>query len=95
MRTGIRSKPESRIKSVMIEGVIPVVCIFCKFMTCIQFDLHLHLYESHRTELVKLPIGKGSFDFRIEYALNEGRRIGIALHLLDQNSKQRLGFEKT
>ncbi|MGC1931721.1 MAG: hypothetical protein WA667_22355 [Candidatus Nitrosopolaris sp.] len=95
LRTGIRSKPESRIKSVMIEGVIPVVCIFCKFMTCIQFDLELHLYESHRTELVKLPIGKGSVDFRIEYAINEGRRVGASLRLLDQNSKQRLGFEKT
>jgi hypothetical protein len=53
------------------------------------------LYESHRTELVKQPIGKGSVDFRIEYAINEGRRVGASLRLLDQNSKQRLGFEKT
>ncbi|MFZ0512879.1 MAG: hypothetical protein WAM14_14825 [Candidatus Nitrosopolaris sp.] len=44
--------------------------------------------------MVKLPIGKGSFDFGIEYAITEGRRVGAALHLLDQNSKQRLGFEK-
>ncbi len=93
LRTGIRSKPESRIKSVMIEGVIPLVCIFCKFMTCIQFDLELHLYESHKMELVRLPIGKGSLNFRIEYAMNEGRRVGDALRLLDQNSKQKLGFD--
>lgn len=89
-----RSKPEREIKTVIIEGIIPVVCIFCRFMTCIEFDLGLHLYESHRMELVKIPIGKGSLDFRIEYAINEGRRVGVALHLLDENSKQRLGFEK-
>jgi hypothetical protein len=45
--------------------------------------------------LVKQPIGKGSLDFRIEYAINEGRRVGASLRLLDQNSKQRLGLEKT
>jgi hypothetical protein len=44
-------------------------------------------------ELVKLPVGKGSLDFRIEYAVNEGRRVGAALHLLDEGAKQRLGFE--
>jgi len=45
-------------------------------------------------ELVKLPLGKGSLDFRIEYAINEGRRVGVALRLLDENSKQKLGFDK-
>jgi len=45
-------------------------------------------------ELVKLPVGKGSLDFRIEYAINEGRRVGAALHLLDQNFKQKPGFDK-
>ena len=73
---------------------MPVVCIFCRFTTSIEFDLGLHLYESHKIELVKLPIGKGSLDFRIEYAINEGKRVGAALHLLDQNSKQKLGFDK-
>ena len=38
--------------------------------------------------------GKGSLDFRIEYAINECRRIGAALLLLDQNSKQKLGYDK-
>jgi hypothetical protein len=78
----------------MIEGVIPIVCIFCRFTTCIELDLELHLHESHRIELVKLPIGKGSLDFRIEYAISEGRMVGDALCLLDENSKQRLGFDK-
>lgn len=88
-------RPESGTKSAIIEGVIPIVCIFCRFITCVEFDLEIHLYEGHRIELVKLPIGKGSFDFRIKYAIDEGRRVGLALNLLDENSKQRLGFENT
>jgi hypothetical protein len=79
---------------VVIAGVISVVCIFCRFTTSIEFDLELHLLENHKMELVKLPIGKSSLDFRIEYAINEGRRVGAALLLLDQNSKQKLGFDK-
>jgi hypothetical protein len=29
----------------IIQGKTPIVCIFCKFMTSIEFDLDLHLYE--------------------------------------------------
>jgi hypothetical protein len=76
----------------MIEGVGPVICIFCRFVTCIEFDLDLHLYENHRMELVNLPIGKGSLNFRIEYAIKEGRSASLALINLDKESKQRLGF---
>jgi hypothetical protein len=83
----------SRTKSVIIEGLNPLVCIFCRFTTSIGFDMELHVYESHKMELVRLPIGKGSLDFRLEYAINEGRRVGAVLHLLDQNSKQKLGFD--
>jgi hypothetical protein len=46
-------------------------------------------------ELVNLSIGKGSLDFRIEYAINESRRVGGALLFLDENTKQRLGFDNT
>lgn len=87
------SKRGSETKSVIIEGLNPLVCIFCRFTTCIELDLELHLYESHKMELVKIPIGKGSLDFRLEYGINEGRRVGAALHLLDKNSKQKLGFD--
>ena len=45
------------IKSVMIEGVTPSAWIFCKFITCVELDLELHLYENHKMELVKLPVG--------------------------------------
>jgi DNA replicative helicase MCM subunit Mcm2 (Cdc46/Mcm family) len=62
------------IKPVMIEGVDPVACIFCDFVTCIELDLRIHLQENHRMGLVELPIGKGPMPFRIEYAVNEGRQ---------------------
>jgi hypothetical protein len=45
-------------------------------MTSIEFDLDLHLYENHWTELVKLPIGKGN---RVAYAIREGRKISEAI----------------
>ena len=64
--------------SMMIEGITPIVCIFCKFTTCVEFDMDLHLYQLHRIELLKLSIGKGSFDFRIKYAIDEGRRVGVS-----------------
>ena len=91
---GWKGQPEKGTKSTIIKGVIPIVCIFCRFITCVELDLEIHLYERHRMELVKLPIGKGSLDFRIEYAINEGKRVGAALHQLDHNSKQKLGFDK-
>ncbi|MGC2570727.1 MAG: hypothetical protein WA364_04375 [Candidatus Nitrosopolaris sp.] len=91
INTGWKCRPESGTKSTIIEGVIPIVCIFCRFITCVEFDLEIHLYESHRMELVKLPIGKGSFDFRIKYAIEEGRRVGQALNKYS-SSKERPGF---
>jgi len=35
----------------------------------IEFDLGNHLLANHRGELPKLPIGKGSMDNRIDYAV--------------------------
>src|SRR5215211_4274855 len=69
-----------------------MACIFCEFMTSIEFDLDLHLYEEHRMELVKLPIGKGRMDTRIEYAIQEGKRFGNILKDLDQQTREKLGF---
>jgi hypothetical protein len=78
---------ESRggIKSVIIDGVPPSTCIFCcKFTTSIYFDMDLHLYENHRTELWRLPIGKGfSIDSRIEYAIDKGRNVCEAMAMAD------------
>src|SRR5215208_7202855 len=77
----------------LIDGITPVVCIFCKhYITSIEFDIDLHLYEYHRMELVTLPIGRGSLDFRISYAIEEGRRIGSILQMLSKEDKEKLGL---
>ena len=94
-----------------------MVCIFCKhYKTHIAFDLDLHLYECHKKDLQKLPIGrqyrndkekllqfqlpcyigilKSSMDFRIEFAIEEGKRIGKLIPTLDKEIRIKLGFEQ-
>jgi hypothetical protein len=44
-------------------------------------------------DLVKLPIGRGSLDTRISYAIEEGKRVGINLRCLNKEAKHKLGFE--
>ncbi|MGB8036318.1 MAG: hypothetical protein WCF03_21080 [Nitrososphaeraceae archaeon] len=78
---------------VIIDGITPIVCIFCKhYMTSIEFDLDLHLCEKHRMELVNLPIGKGNMNVRIEYAIEDGKRVGATLQTLSKEVKEKLGF---
>ena len=88
----IRANVRSR-QGAIIEGMVPLICIFCKYMTYIEFDLDLHLYQNHRMDLVKLPIGRGSLDTRINYAIQECRRVGINLSCLNKEAKHKLGFE--
>lgn len=78
----------TEIESVKIEAITPVVCIFCKFTTCIEFDMEQHLYGNHRISLLKLSLRRNSFDSRIEYAINEGEKVG-ATSQLDENSLAR------
>jgi hypothetical protein len=44
-------------------------CPWCDYKHAIEFDLGNHLLANHRGELLKLPIGKGSMDNRIDYAV--------------------------
>jgi hypothetical protein len=70
-----------------------LVCIFCKhYLTDIEFDLDLHLYENHKPKLVKLPIGKGSISFRIAYAICEGKRLGEVLKNASKETREKLGW---
>jgi hypothetical protein len=63
------------VKEVIIDGIRPISCLFCSnFMTSIEFDLEMHLYDDHRMELVTLPIGKGDMEYRINYAVEEGKK---------------------
>ena len=64
LKTHQNPKPKPKI----LAPAIP--CIFCySYKTPIEFDLGNHLLESHRMDLVKLPIGKGSMEYRIIYAI--------------------------
>ena len=69
------------------------VCIFCKhYITDIEFDLDLHLYENHKLKLIKLPIGKGSLNFRIGYAIDQGKKLGEVLKYATKESREKLGW---
>jgi hypothetical protein len=88
----IRVRANGHSHGVIIEGMIPLICIFCKYVAYIEFDLDLHLYQNHRIDLIKLPIGTGSLDTRINYAIQEGRRVGINLRGLNKEAKHKLGL---
>ena len=64
-------KLRNKIKEV---GLPPIPCIFCSFSDPIEFDLVNHHLERHKPELFKLPIGKGSMEYRAEYAVNLAKR---------------------
>jgi hypothetical protein len=42
--------------------------MFCGYKDPLEFDLSLHYLEKHRSNLIKLPIGKSSIDDRADYA---------------------------
>lgn len=70
-----------------------LVCIFCRhYFTDTELDLDLHLYENHKLNLVKLPIGKGSLGFRIGYAVNQGKNLGQVLKFATKDHREKLGW---
>jgi hypothetical protein len=63
----------------LLFGLYYLVCYYCgnKYMTPIEFDMELHLYERHRKEVYQnSPLnGPGSsFDARVDYLLKIMRR---------------------
>jgi hypothetical protein len=68
------------------------VCIFCKRVIEIEFDLELHLHEQHRMELMRLGWGRGSLDSRIKYAIEEGNKVASAIKHLNKEDRMKLGF---
>jgi hypothetical protein len=70
-----------------------LVCIFCKhYITDSEFDLDLHLYENHKLNLVKLPIGKGSLSLKIDYAIDQGKNLGQVLKDATKDRREKLGW---
>jgi hypothetical protein len=82
------------IEMINVDKSYPLfVCIFCKdYITDNGFDLDLHLYENHKLQLIKLPIGKGSISFRIDYAIDQGKNLGQVLKYATKESREKLGW---
>ena len=59
-------------------GLPEIPCAWCDYKNAIEFDLGNHLFAIHRDELLKLPIGKGSMEIRIDYAIQRIKRIMVA-----------------
>ena len=54
---------------------LPILpCPWCDYKHQIEFDLGNHLLASHRDELLKSPIGRGSMENRIDYAIQRIKR---------------------
>jgi hypothetical protein len=69
------TKPQDERKTGYVVGLPEIPCIFhCGYKTSIEFDLALHLQEHHRMDLIKLPIGKGSMEYRADYAVELGKK---------------------
>ena len=55
-------------------GKPELLCIYCDFKDPIEFDLSLHYIEKHRQQLITLPIGKSSMDYRADYAVEISKK---------------------
>jgi hypothetical protein len=59
-------------------------CFWCigaqrRQMTYMEFDLGLHMPERHKMDMVKLPIGRGKLDDRIDYAVEQCKGMTICV----------------
>jgi hypothetical protein len=62
-----RSKRHNKADEV---GLPEIPCLFsCGYKDCIDFDLSLHYLECHKPDLFTLPIGRGSMEYRADYAV--------------------------
>ena len=55
-------------------GLPQIPCAWCDYKDPIEFDLGNHILENHRQALLKLPIGKGPMDTRINYVIQLAKR---------------------
>ena len=71
------------------EAELPVLpCIWCDYKHPIEFDLGNHLLADHREQLLKLPVGKGSMDIRIDYAIQQIKRM-LAAQYEDNDEEEK------
>jgi hypothetical protein len=70
----IEVKPISITNRKSILKLPEIPCAWCNYKDPIEFDLSLHLVANHKEELLKLPIGKGSMDYRADYVVDMAKR---------------------
>jgi len=46
-------------------------------ITYIEFDLALHILENHRMDTVKVPIGRGNMEKRIDYMIDQCKQLTL------------------
>ena len=56
-------------------GLPEIPCAWCDYKHTIEFDLGNHLLANHRGELMKMPVGNGSMEIRIDYAIQQTKRM--------------------
>jgi hypothetical protein len=63
---------------VALAGLPEIPCLWCDYKNTIEFDLGNHFLENHKEELLKLLVGKGSMEIRIDYAIQQTKRMMAA-----------------
>jgi hypothetical protein len=61
-----------------LAGLQEIPCAWCDYKNTIEFDLGNHLLANHRGEIMKLSVGKGSMEIRIDYAIRQTKRMMAA-----------------
>ena len=67
-------------------GLPEIPCAWCDYKHTIEFDLGNHLLANHRGELMKMPVGNGSMEIRIDYAIQQTKRM-IAAQYHDEDAE--------
>ncbi len=69
------TKPNPACEQQADEVRLPALpCLWCDYKNPIEFDLGNHLQANHKQELIKLPIGKGSMETRVDHAIQWAKR---------------------
>ncbi len=55
-------------------GSPDIPCLYCDFKDPLEIDLSFHYLEKHRSNLIRLPIGKSSMDHRADYAVEQSKK---------------------
>ena len=71
----------------VLAGLPEIPCAWCDYKNTIEFDLGNHLLANHRSELMKLPVGKGPIEVRIDYAVQQMKRMMGAQYNDDEDTE--------